>query len=121
MNTLTKNMVAMAEHTIGAVIGIMIILGQFFSLFDNDSCHYLLIISAFLTAEFVFDSEETKKNNSKKAAIICIISTLLSIVLFVAFKGMWVFNAHSWYLFLGTAVASMNLSMIILFIRSRRK
>ena len=36
MNPSKKNLIAMAEHTISAIVGIMVILGQFFKSLDND-------------------------------------------------------------------------------------
>lgn len=84
MSTSTKNMAAMAEHTIGAMIGIFIILGQFNKSFDKDLWIYMVIFLPIFTGSFVFKSEEEKRR-------------------------------------VGTSVASLNLAMIILFIRSRRQ
>ena len=121
MSTSTKNMVAMAEHTLGAMIGIFIILGQFNKSFDKDLWLYMVIFLPIFTGNFVFKSEDEKRRVGRKAAIISIIATIASIAFYAAFKGIWILNAHSWYFFLGTSVASLNLAMIILFIRSRRQ
>ena len=58
MSTSTKNMVAMAEHTLGAMIGIFIILGQFNKSFDKDLWLYMVIFLPIFTGSFVFKSEE---------------------------------------------------------------
>ncbi len=61
MNPSKKNLIAMAEHTISAIVGIMVILGQFFKSLDNDFWVYMLIFVALFSTEFAFNSEEEKK------------------------------------------------------------
>ena len=60
MNPSKKNLIAMAEHTISAIVGIMVILGQFFKSLDNDFWVYMLIFVALFSTEFAFNSEEEK-------------------------------------------------------------
>ena len=120
MNPSKKNMIAMAEHALSAVIGIMIILGQFSRSIDNEFWIYLVIFCSLFSPGFVFKSEEDKKRAGRISAIITIIATIASITLYAVFNGMWVFNAHCWYLFIGVAVASMSISMILMFLKSDR-
>ena len=120
MNPSKKNLIAMAEHTISAIVGIMVILGQFFKSLDNDFWVYMLIFVALFSTEFAFNSEEEKKRIGRRSVIIAIIATLASIAFYAAFKGIWILNAHNWYLFCGTAVATLNIAMIVQFLKSDR-
>ena len=120
MNSSKKNLIAMAEHTISAIVGIMIILGQFFKSLDHDFWLYMIIFVSLCSTEFIFNSEEEKKRIEKRSAIIAIIATLASIAFYAAFKGIWILNAHNWYLFCGTAVATLNIAMIVQFLKSDR-
>ena len=115
-----KNIVAFGEHIFGAVIGAMIILGQFSKSLDKDTWLYLLIFTAFLSTGFEYKDEALKKRNGRRAAIISIIATVLAIALYIAFRGIWVMNAGCWSLFIGVATLTLNLSLIIFFIRSNR-
>ena len=65
-------------------------------------------------------SEEEKKRIGRRSVIIAIIATLASIAFYIPFKGIWILNAHSWYLFIGTAVAALNIAMIVQFLKSNR-
>jgi Kef-type K+ transport system membrane component KefB len=98
----------------------MIILGQFSKSIDNDFWIYLVIFCSLFSPGFEFKSEEEKKRAGKISAIIAIIATVVSIALYAAFNGMWVFNAHCWSLFIGVAVASLSISMILMFLKSNR-
>ena len=120
MNPSRKNLIAMAEHTISAIVGIMVILGQFFKSLDNDFWVYMIILVSLCSTEFIFNSEEERKRIGRRSAIIAIIATLASIAFYAAFKGIWILNAHSWYLFIGTAIAALNIAMIVQFLKYGR-
>ncbi len=127
MNTFTKNTdtakqnrTAMEYHTISAIFGIMMILGQFFKSFEHGFWIYMLIFIPLFSPEFVFKSEEEKKRIGRRSGIIAIIATLASIAFYIPFKGIWILNAHSWYLFIGTAVAALNIAMIVQFLKSNK-
>jgi hypothetical protein len=116
-----QNIIAFCEHIFGAVIGAMIILGQFSKSFDKDLWMYLVIFTVFFSNGFNYSDESLKKRNGKKAAIISIIATVLSIALYIAFRGIWVMNAGCWSLFIGVATFSLNLSLILFYIRSNKQ
>lgn len=128
MNTYTKNMSpeknnlrAIEYHCLSAIFAIMLILGQFFKSFDDSFWIYMIIFIPYFSPKFILNSEEEKKRIEKTSGIISIIATIASIAFYAVYKGIWIFNAHSWYFFIGTAVAAFDISMIILFIRSTRK
>lgn len=120
-NRSNKNIFAFGEHIFGAVIGAMIILGQFSKSLNNDIWLFLLIFTVFFSNGFDYKDEALKKRNGRKAAIISIVATVLSIAVYIAFKGIWVMNANCWSLFIGVSTLTLNLALIIFYIRSNRE
>ena len=116
-----KNLIALIDHLAGAAIGIMVILSTLTDRFDKDFWMYMIILAAICSSKgFTFNSAEDKKRQERKAAIIAIVSTVAVIVLYFAFKGIWILNAGCWPLFIGTATASFSIALLVLFAISRR-
>ena len=120
-NISNKNILAFCEHIFGAVVGAMIILGQFSKSLDKDFWMYLVIFTVLFSNGFEYSDETIKKRNGRKAAIISVIATVLSIALYFAFRGIWVMNAGCWSLFIGVATFSLNSALILFYIRSNRQ
>ncbi|MBO6165724.1 MAG: hypothetical protein J6O17_05045 [Eubacterium sp.] len=120
-NISNKNILAFCEHIFGAVVGAMIILGQFSKSLDKDFWMYLVIFTVLFSNGFEYSDETIKKRNGRKAAIISVIATVLSIALYIAFRGIWVMNAGCWSLFIGVATFSLNSALILFYIRSNRQ